>query len=356
MNRKAAFLAGEPPMPRVGMGENRGVVPNHSSLPPLRFEPIFQYRLWGGRRLEKLSRHPLPGSEPIGEAWVLSDRDDDASKVADGPMAGRTLGDLLREFPNQMLGTQAGKFERYPLLLKFLDAREMLSVQVHPSDDLPELLPSGERGKTEAWVVLESDPSSSIYAGLKPGTTPGEMKAKLENGTVEEDLSSFNPKVGDGVFIQAGTVHALGGGVVVFEVQQNSDVTFRLFDWNRVDAKTGKSRELHIEKGIKSTDFSKGPVSPIAPVLEASEPALRERMFSCEFFTCDRIRGDRAFDVGAEGVMRTIVCIDGSGALTSGGKEYPAMTGDVWVIPAEIGVAQFRPSGACTVLEIAVPD
>ncbi len=331
-------------------------MPDQITLPPLRFEPIFQYRLWGGRRLEKLSREPLPGNEPIGESWILSDRDDFASKVIEGPEAGKTLAQLIKEQPDALLGKQSGKFTRYPLLLKFLDAREMLSVQVHPSDAQKNLLPPGERGKTEAWVVLESDPESSIYAGLKPGTNAAEMEKKLQDGTVEEDLASFNPKVGDGVFIEAGTVHALGGGVVVFEVQQNSDVTFRLFDWNRVDAKTGKSRELHIEKGIESTDFSKGPVLPVEPIVEETSPALREQMFTCEFFSLDRIRGDQSFSVGAEGLMRVIVCADGSGHLEAAGERYHVKKGDVWLLPASVGVASFMPSNLSTLLEVAVPQ
>ena len=138
---------------------------------PLRFEPIYQYRLWGGRRLADLLAAPLPGDGPIGEAWLLSDRDDHSSLVADGPLKGRTLGQLLKESPEQMLGERAGRFRRFPLLLKFLDVRNLLSVQVHPSDRQTDYLPPGETGKTEAWVVLEAGPESRIYAGLKPGTT-----------------------------------------------------------------------------------------------------------------------------------------------------------------------------------------
>src|SRR5208283_3025892 len=140
-------------------------------LYPLRFEPIYQYRLWGGRRLASLLTAPLPGDGPIGEAWILSDRDGHQSRLADGPLKGRTIAQLLEQFPQQVMGKLAGRFRRFPLLLKFLDAREMLSVQVHPADTRTDLLPAGETGKTEAWVVLEAGPKSRIYAGLKPGTT-----------------------------------------------------------------------------------------------------------------------------------------------------------------------------------------
>jgi mannose-6-phosphate isomerase len=151
-------------------------------LYPLRFQPIYQYRLWGGRRLAGVLTAPLPGEGPIGEAWVLSDRDDHASRVADGPLKGRTIAQLLEQFPEYMMGKLAGRFRRFPLLLKFLDAREMLSVQVHPADTHTDLLPAGETGKTEAWVVLEAGPESRIYAGLRPGTTEATLREAVADG------------------------------------------------------------------------------------------------------------------------------------------------------------------------------
>jgi mannose-6-phosphate isomerase len=149
---------------------------SNASLYPLRFEPIYQYRLWGGRRLAELLSAPLPGDGPIGEAWVLSDRDDHQSLVANGPLKGQMIGRLMQQFREQLMGKFAPSFRRFPLLLKFLDAREMLSVQVHPSDAFPDLIPPGETSKTEAWVVIEAGKESQIYAGLKPGTTAGELR------------------------------------------------------------------------------------------------------------------------------------------------------------------------------------
>ena len=182
---------------------------NRVPLYPLRFEPIYEYRLWGGRRLAKLLSAPLPYDGPIGEAWLLSDRDDHTSVVADGPLKGRTIRQLLEESPEQLLGTLAGRFRRFPLLLKFLDARDTLSIQVHPSDRQTDYLPAGESGKTEAWVVLEASPESRIYAGLKPATTADDLRRAIENRTLAERLASFKPMPGDGVFLRAGTVHSL---------------------------------------------------------------------------------------------------------------------------------------------------
>ena len=227
-------------------------------LYPMRFEPIYQYRLWGGRRLADLLAAPLPGDGPIGEAWLLSDRDDHPSKVATGPLEGMTLRQLLEQSPDQLLGNLAGRFQRFPVLLKFLDAHEKLSVQVHPEDEQKDYIPAGESGKSEAWVVLEASPASRIYAGLKPGNTRGDLQQALANRKLADHLASFTPKLGDAVYIRAGTVHSLSG-VVVFEVQENSDVTFRLSDWDRIDPKTSKPRPCRSNRRLPASISSKSP-------------------------------------------------------------------------------------------------
>ena len=158
---------------------------------PLRFEPIYQYRVWGGRRLAEVLTAPLPGDGPIGEAWLLSDRDDHSSKVADGPLKGSTIRKLMEQSPDQLLGKQAGRFRRFPVLLKFLDANAKLSVQVHPEDGQRDYIPAGESGKSEAWVVLEAGKASRIYAGLKPGTTQDDLKRALATRAVADLLASF---------------------------------------------------------------------------------------------------------------------------------------------------------------------
>src|SRR5580698_4440399 len=201
---------------------------DEAQLYPLRFEPIYQYRLWGGRRLSSLLSAPLPGDGPIGEAWVLSDRTDHQSLVANGPLKGQTLGQVMEECREPLMGKLSSRFRRFPLLLKFLDANEMLSVQVHPRDDPSGLNSAGDTAMTEAWVVIEAEKGSQIYAGLKSGTTAGILRESLRDGTIAEHLVSVSPKSGDAIFIPGGTVHALGNDVMVFEVQQNSDVTYRL--------------------------------------------------------------------------------------------------------------------------------
>ena len=323
-------------------------------LYPLRFEPIYQYRLWGGRRLAHLLSAPMPGDGPIGEAWLLSDRNDHPSRVANGPLKGQTIGQLLKQSPEQLLGKLAGRFRRFPLLLKFLDARDTLSVQVHPSDRQTKYIPAGESGKTEAWVVLETGTESRIYAGLKPGTTKDNLRQALANGAVADHLASFRPKLGDGIFIPAGTVHSLGD-VVVFEVQENSDVTFRLYDWDHVDAKTGQPRALQVDQAMACIDFAQGARVPVMPVVEESEPVLREQLFRCEHFGLWRLRGKSPFTVGVEETPRVLVCLAGDGQLERDGFNYPVGKGDVILLPAVLRACFCRPRGAISLLEISLP-
>ena len=330
--------------------------PTQTALYPLRFEPIYQYRLWGGRRLADLLAAPLPGHGLIGEAWVLSDRDDYASRVADGPLKGQTIGHLMEQSPEQLLGRLAGHFSCFPLLLKFLDVREMLSLQVHPADARKDLLPAGETGKTVAWVVLEAGPKSRIYAGLKSGITAADLRRAVASGVVADLVSSFIPKQGDGVFIPAGTVHSLGGDVVVFEIQENSDVTFRLDDWGHIDPTTGRSRALQVDQALSAINMAQGAVAPVAPVVEETAPVERERLFDCDYFRLWRLHGQSPFAVGAAGVPRVLICLEGTGRVEHGGQTYAAGKGDVWLLPAAVGACAFRPSGAVTLLEVALPE
>jgi mannose-6-phosphate isomerase len=232
----------------------------------------------------------------------------------------------------------------------------MLSVQVHPTAANADLLPAGETAKTEAWVVLEAEPKGRIYAGLKPGTTADDLRQALTNGGLADDLACFTPKPGDGVFIPAGTVHALGGGVVVFEIQQNSDVTFRLYDWDHVDVKTGKPRALQVEQALACIDFAEDAAGLVAPVVEGKTPVERERLFDCEHFRLWRLRGQSPFIVGAAGIPRVLVCIEGSGQVGHGGATYEVGRGDVWLLPAVVGACAFPPRNTVSLLEIALPE
>ncbi len=321
---------------------------------PLRFEPIFQYRPWGGRRLRGYVSAPLPSEDPIGEAWLLSDRDEHPSLVADGPLKGKTIRDLLEQSPERLLGKLAGHCRRFPLLLKFLDVSNRLSVQVHPSDARTDLIPTGDTGKDEAWIVLEAGLQSRIYAGLKPGTTSQILWQALANGTVTDPLPSFVPKPADAVFISAGTVHSLSD-VVVFEVQENSDVTFRLYDWDRIDPKTGQRRPLQVNQAMSCIDFAQGAIGPALPWVQASTPVRRERLIHCDHFSVTRSVGDFSFVAGARGMPSALACLAGEVQLEHADIDYSFGRGDVLLLSAEVGECRCRADGTASLLEISLP-
>jgi mannose-6-phosphate isomerase len=324
------------------------------SLYPLTFEPILQYRLWGGRSLEAWLDTKLPGDGPIGEAWLLSDRDDFPSRVSRGPLKGQTLARLMSRSPKLVLGELANQYRRFPLLLKLLDVQKMLSVQVHPSDDRADLIPAGESGKTEAWVVLDAQPGGRVYAGLKEGTTAGELRA-LSDQTADSYLPSFAPMSGQGVLIKAGTVHSLGDGVVVFEVQQNSDVTFRLYDWDHIDPATGHERALQIEQALACIDYTQGTIAPIIPLPELALPVAREQLFNCPQFRLWRLQGAAPFRVGMERLPHVLFCIDGAGEVEFKGADFRMNKGTVILLPAVVGACTFTPDPNVVLLEIAIP-
>ena len=262
---------------------------------------------------------------------------------------------MLEQSPKQLMGRLAGRFSRFPLLLKFLDVSKTLSVQVHPSDANINLIPSGETGKTEAWVVLEAGRASRIYAGLKPGNTAETLRGAIANETVEDQLASFTPKIGDGILVRSGTVHSLSD-TVVFEVQENSDVTFRLYDWDHVDPKTGQRRPLQVDQALACIDFKQVAIGPVAPVVEEFEGHQRERLFLCEHFGVWRIGGEAPFTVGAADTPRVLVCIDGEGRLEHDGVNYGFDRGDVLLLPAVVGACSCRPLVEVRLLEISLPD
>jgi mannose-6-phosphate isomerase len=321
------------------------------SIPPLRFRPIFQQYLWGGRRLAEWFGD-APSDGPIAEAWLVSDEAKNPSVVADGPLAGRSL----REIGSRLLGPGHREGERFPLLLKFLDARDHLSVQVHPNDQQAALVGPGERGKTEAWVILRAESGSRIYAGLRRGVDERELRQAAAEGRIAGMLHQIEPRVGDCIFLPAGTVHAIGAGLMLFEVQQTSNITYRLDDWNRVDPRTGKSRELHLEQGLACIDYSRGPSSRIDAVVESLLPARRERLITCDYFRLWRNTGEMPFPVGAKGECRIVVAVDGRGDLVAEGRKLPLRPGAVWLLPADVGEGECRPLERLTVLECGMPN
>lgn len=220
---------------------------------PLLFEPRFKERVWGGRNLERLYGKTLPPSVPIGESWEISDRPDDTSVIANGPLAGNDVRWLMQHHGQDILGTASPTPSgRFPLLIKILDAQQDLSLQVHPPAEKAASL--GGEPKTEMWFFTECQPDAVIYAGLKPGVSREQFSCRLTEGTVADCVHRLPVKAGDAMFLPSGRLHALGAGCVLFEIQQNSDTTYRVFDWNRVGL-DGRPRELHLEQSLACIDF-----------------------------------------------------------------------------------------------------
>lgn len=222
-------------------------------LYPLLFHPILKERIWGGRRLAELYHKPLPPGVLIGECWEISDRPGDASIIANGPLAGKDLRWLMENHAPALLGQARPQAGRFPLLVKILDAREQLSLQVHPPPRIATQL--GGETKTEMWFIADAAPGAQLFVGLKRGVTREEFERKIHNGAVAECFHRVSVRPGDAMFLPSGRVHAIGAGLVIFEVQQNSDTTYRVFDWNRPGL-DGKPRPLHIPESLASIDFA----------------------------------------------------------------------------------------------------
>jgi mannose-6-phosphate isomerase len=237
-----------------------------ADLYPLTFQPIFKERIWGGRTLETLYKKNLPPKVLIGESWEISDRPGDESVITNGPLAGRNLHWLMQQHAAELLGNaKAATDKRFPLLCKILDARDKLSLQVHPPASKAATL--GGEPKTEMWHVTDAAPDAELYVGLKRGVTRAQFESKIQRGEVAQCFHRIPVRSGDTMFLPSGRVHAIGAGLVIFEIQQNSDTTYRVFDWNRVGP-DGKPRDLHVAQSLESIDFSD------------FEPALVDSAFS----------------------------------------------------------------------------
>jgi mannose-6-phosphate isomerase len=296
---------------------------------PIRFEPIFRSYIWGGDRLaSQLGKKP-PGSGIWAESWEIVDHREGESVVSEGPLAGWTLRQLIESFPLEILGKDAPS-ERFPLLLKYLDCERVLSVQVHPNDEYGSKMVQPDRGKTEAWYVIEAVPGAKLYAGLKPGVDRQSLEKAVAEERTEDCLHVLYPKPGDCVYIPAGTLHALGEGLLVAEIQQASDCTFRLYDWNRVD-KDGKPRQLHIEQALEVTDFESGPIQAVEKTVPL--PNRARRLVECDKFALDEY--DRAGTYEIQSNQWAIVTVPkGSASIRSQQETFEMSRGQSLLVPA----------------------
>lgn len=323
-------------------------------LEPLAFTPILRRLVWGGRKLGTLLGKPIGEGGDYAESWELADYRDDVSVVRDGMYAGITLRDLVKKRPADLFGPARAGQGQFPLLVKLLDARENLSVQVHPDDALGREL-ANDSGKTEAWIVLHAEPGSVLYAGLKPGVDREALERGIATGEVEPLLHRIEPKPGDCIMVEAGTVHALGEGVVIAEFQQMSDATFRVFDWNRVGA-DGRPRELHVEKAMRCIDFDRGPVGPVVPVPQVLENGdVREPLAKCAYFELERWTLTAATEIGRDDRFTIVMVLDGEIRARGPRGDLPLRRGETVLLPASIGATMIYPVGRAVVLACQQP-
>ena len=319
-------------------------------LYPLTFQPIFKERVWGGRNLERLYGKALPPGVPIGESWEISDRLNDVSLIANGPMAGKDLHWLVEHHRDELLGAAGLHRNRFPLLIKLLDARDKLSLQVHPPAHRAAEL--GGEPKTEMWYIADAAPGAQLYVGLKRGVNRAVIEQKIQDGTVADCFHRFPVEAGDAMFLPSGRVHAIGAGLVIFEIQQNSDTTYRVFDWNRVGL-DAKPRALHMEESLASIDFSD------------FEPALIPRAFSGEgsiklrplvqdaHFSVEAIRTTAATATTLKRRrMQIIACLKGALRVADNQESVPLKPGGFCLVPACLERVQVIAEGEAAFLRV----
>jgi mannose-6-phosphate isomerase len=288
---------------------------------PIRLRPLYMERVWGGRMMASLYKRNLPEGAPIGESWEVVDRTDEQSIVEDGPLMGLTLHELWENHRVAVFGRNAPESGRFPLLIKILDARDKLSIQVHPPADVAAQL--GGEPKTEMWYIARADEGAALYVGVKPGVDREAFAAALREGTVAEAVHCLPAKDGDFIFVPSGRLHAIGAGLVIFEIQQNSDTTYRVFDWNRAGL-DGKPRALHVEESLQCIDFTDA-----APAMGVADGSV---LVNCPHFIVERLElGENAsMKWGRAGEFSVLTVV--SGAVTWEGQPFRA--GDFAIVPA----------------------
>ena len=312
-----------------------------SALYPLKLCPSLHVKVWGGRRLASLMHKSLPTSEPYGESWELHD----SAIVANGALRGTSLGDLAHKYEDDLLGSGTDPRAGVPLLAKLIDATDWLSIQVHPNDEQARAIEGELRGKTEAWVILHAEVGAQLVIGLRPGTSREQMALAIRRNRLEQLLVYAEVKTGDVLYIRANTIHALGPGLLIYEIQQSSDVTYRLYDWGRLGL-DGQPRELHIDKGVKVANLES------LPRIQQPENNL---LVDSEFFRTWRheLEGN-ALAIATEGRFQSLTCIAGRVQVAADGHDEIVLNkGETGLIPACIPTCVIQ--GAGTVLRSCQP-
>ncbi len=307
---------------------------------PIAFEPLYMERVWGGRSLETVYGRRLPKeATPYGESWEIVDRDGEQSIVADGPLKGSSLHDLWKNHREAVFGSGVPDAERFPLLVKILDARDKLSIQVHPPASV-----AGELGgepKTEMWYIAEADEGAELYVGLKNGVSREDFENGIAEGRTEEQVHRIVPQAGEFIFIPSGRLHAIGAGLLIYEIQQNSDTTYRVYDWNRVGL-DGKPRDLHVTESLRCIDF--GDVEP------SMDEARGEVLVDCPLFRVERWDLDRSQPRVVD-TCAIVSVIDGT--VRCGVREFSK--GDFFIVPASMEHCFLESDASAAVLCTTIP-
>jgi mannose-6-phosphate isomerase len=304
-------------------------------LYPLTFKPIFKERVWGGRNLERLYNKELPPEVPIGESWEISDRPGDASVIANGPLAGKDLRWLMDHHSEELFGSPKPPGTPFPLLVKILDAQDKLSLQVHPPATVAASL--GGEPKTEMWYIADATPEADLFAGLKRGVTRSEFERKIQDGTVADSFHRVPVQKGDVMFLPSGRVHAIGAGNVIFEIQQNSDTTYRVFDWNRVGL-DGKPRELHVPQSLASIDFNDFEPRLIKSVYSQNAVIKVRYLVDDPLFRIDvcQVKRGQRFHIRSDGAQ-ILGLLRGRLEITHGEMKLTLTPGQFVLLPASLG-------------------
>ncbi|MDP9382226.1 MAG: class I mannose-6-phosphate isomerase [Chloroflexota bacterium] len=323
-------------------------------LHPLTFEPELKDKIWGGRRLGEVLGKELPPDVPVGESWEVHG----GSVVAEGPHTGRTLDEVRGELGAALMGTRLASPppDVFPLLFKYIDASEYLSVQVHPDDAYAQEHTGYPYGKTESWYIVHAEPGAKLVHGWKRPTTPEEVGAAVRENRLEELMEYVPVSPGDVVFVPAGTVHAIGGGIVLGEIQQNSDTTYRLYDWGRVGF-DGKPRDLHVEESLRTLYYGKTEPHKIRPVDVQDGGVTRRFLVACRYFVLESVEGESEFDLPGDGSSFQLLSpLDGPVRLAWSGGEMELERGRTALAPAGLRGCRATADGPYRLLRMYMPD
>lgn len=339
-------------------------------LYPLKFKPRYFGKIWGGRKFQsQLGKSLPPGEEPIGESWELYDFPPGvvenspgwlSSEIANGPQAGRTLHELVGERGAELLGDVrlVAPHGQFPVLIKFLDAKDDLSVQVHPDEKYAAEHPDAFL-KTEAWYVIQHDERAKIYKGLKPGTTRDAFEKAIKAGTVEQHIEAIDVRPGDCHFMPSGTVHALGAGILAWEVQTPSDTTFRVYDFNRIEAATGKPRKLHVEQAMACIDFSGKPAPKQPRSTLTGRDTIVSRLVTSPYFILDKVRMRGGVENEPLPYQQPVVwtMLEGEAHVRVEGlaESVTISRGETVLLPARMDHPTITTTGDCVWLEVTFP-